>query len=194
MLIALTGGIGTGKSFVAQMLKERGIEIYDADNNAKRLMLTNKELQQQLSVLIGCEAVVDGRIEKKKIATFLLHSADNKWQLNDVVHPFVARDFIDSHFEWMETAILYESGFDKRVDFDFVVSVSAPNDVRIQRVAKRDNLSIEKASDWVAAQMSQSEIDRRADFVIYNDGYQPLEPQIISLFESVNIRRCNSEK
>lgn len=183
--IAITGGIGTGKSYVCRRLESRGISIYDADAECKRLMRTNPQLQQQLSELIGCEAVVGGRIEKRCIAEFLLASADNKQRLNDVVHPFVARDFMESDYQWMETAILYESGFYRRVDFDFVVSVSAPDETRTKRVAERDHLSLERAAEWVRAQMPQQEIDQKADFVVCNDGQRPLEPQIDRLLEAI---------
>jgi len=166
---------------VCQSLNRRGISVYDADAEAKRLMLTDRLLQQRLSDLIGCQAVSDGRIAKKAIAKYLLASASNKQRLNDVVHPFVASDFIDSDYQWIETAILYESGFYKRVDFDFVVSVSAPDEVRIARVAKRDDLTLEQASQWIMAQMPQREIDKRADFVLINDGIEAIEPQIDSL-------------
>lgn len=190
MRIALTGGIGTGKSFVCRRLEERGIRVYDADAEAKRLMLTNSVLQRQLSELIGCEAVSDGRIAKKAIAEFLLASADNKRRLNDVVHPFVASDFIGSGYRWMETAILYESGFNKRVDFGFVVSVSAPDEVRTERVASRDHLTHGQAAQWVMAQMPQREVDSRADFVLINNGLQPIEPQIDSLLLAIRNRQA----
>jgi len=192
--IALTGGIGTGKSFVCRSLERRGIGVYDADAAAKRLMLTNPTLQRQLSQLIGCEAVVDGRIEKRRIAEFLLASADNKLRLNDVVHPYVASDFKESDFRWMETAILYESGFYKRVDFGFVVSVSAPDSVRTARVAVRDHLTVERASEWVRAQMPQQEIDQRADFVVQNDGIRAIEPQIDRLLHAIEKREEEAAK
>lgn len=187
MRIAITGGIGTGKSFVCKELSTYGIKIYDADSETKRLMRTCIPLQQALSQLIGQTAVIDGQIQKRQIAQFLLASDENKQALNDVVHPFVARDFMSSPYSWMETAILYESGFNNRVDFDFVVAVSAPDSVRIERVARRDNISIEKASQWVKAQMKQEEIDSRANFVIHNDGQSDLKSQIRELLQTLNI-------
>lgn len=187
MRIAITGGIGTGKSFVCHQLSLRGIKIYDADSETKRLMRACIPLQQALSQLIGEKAVIDGQIQKRRIAQFLLASDENKQALNDVVHPFVAQDFLQSPYSWMETAILYESGFHNRVSFDFVVAVSAPDSIRIERVAKRDGISMEKASQWVRAQMPQEEINRRADFVVNNDGKADLESQISKLLHTLEI-------
>ena len=171
MKIAITGGIGTGKSYVCRLLAERGIEVYDSDAAAKRLMRTSVELQQELSRLIGKEVCTeDGQLQKSVIA--------NKLALNDVVHPAVARDYLASGKEWLESAILLESGFHKRVSFDKVVCVVAPRDVRIQRIMSRDHITEEKAAEWIDVQMPQEEIERRSDFVIINDGKSDLSQQI----------------
>lgn len=179
MKIAITGGIGTGKSYVCRLLAERGIEVYDSDAAAKRLMRTSVELQQELSRLIGKEVCTeDGQLQKSVIAEYLLASEANKLALNDVVHPAVARDYLASGKEWLESAILLESGFHKRVCFDKVVCVVAPRDVRIQRIMSRDHITEEKAAEWIDVQMPQEEIERRCDFVIINDGKSDLSQQI----------------
>lgn len=179
MKIAITGGIGSGKSYVCRLLAERGIEVYDSDAAAKRLMRTSVELQQELSRLIGKEVcTADGLLQKSVIAEYLLASEANKLALNDVVHPAVARDYLASGKEWLESAILLESGFDKRVSFDKVVCVVAPRDVRIQRIMSRDHITEEKAAEWIDVQMPQEEIERRSDFVITNDGESDLSQQI----------------
>lgn len=179
MKIAITGGIGTGKSYVCRLLAERGIEVYDSDAAAKRLMRTSVELQQELSRLIGKEVCTeDGQLQKSVIAEYLLASEANKLALNDVVHPAVARDYLASGKEWLESAILLESGFDKRVSFDKVVCVVAPRDVRIQRIMSRDHITADKAAEWIDVQMPQEEIERRSDFVIINDGKSDLSQQI----------------
>ncbi len=179
MKIAITGGIGSGKSYVCRLLAERGIGVYDCDAAAKRLMRTSAELQQEISLLVGKEVcAADGQLQKRVLAEYLLASEDNKLSLNEVVHPAVARDYLASGKEWLESAILFESGFDKRVNFDKVVCVTAPRDVRIKRIMSRDNITADKAAEWIDVQMPQEEMQKRSDFVIINDGESDLSQQI----------------
>lgn len=176
MRIAITGGIGSGKSYVCQRLKERGIGVYDCDAGAKKLMASSDEIRDRLVKLIG-EDAYDGRIlNKAVVAKFLLESEENKLAINAIVHPTVIRDFYDSGLQWMESAILYEAHLEHTVDR--VVCVVAPEEVRIERVAKRDSISKERAKQWVDAQISQEEVARRADAVIVNDGVEDVEAQI----------------
>lgn len=201
--VAITGGIGSGKSFVCSLLKKRGIAVYDCDAAAKRLMRTSPELQQQLIELIGPEAYGASKaskpsmpskasmpsmpsmtLNKAEVARFLLASPENAQALDAIVHPAVARDFVASGQQWMECAILYESGFDRLVDK--VIVVTAPLEVRIQRVMQRDSISREKTLEWMGRQWSQEEVLRHADYEIVNDGNADLEQQIVD-FLSRNV-------
>lgn len=186
MLTAITGGIGSGKSYVCRMLESRGICIYDCDAAAKRLMRTSEKLQQELRQLVGQDVYTsDGQLQKRVLADFLLTSEANKLALNDVIHPAVAEDFLSSGMTWLESAILFESGFDSRVSFDRVVCVSAPRDVRIQRIMRRDNITAEKAAEWIDTQMAQEEVERRSHFVIVNDGKSDIEQQIDNMLSKI---------
>lgn len=182
-MIAITGGIGTGKSYVCQLLRKRGIDVYDCDLAAKRLMRESRQIRASLTALIGPEAYVGDSLNKPVVAQFLLASDENNKAINFIVHPAVAEDFKLSGYEWMECAILYESGFNTLADR--VVAVSAPYDVRLQRIVRRDNISPEKAAEWIARQLPQKEIDLRADYVISNDGCQDLEEQINNLLMNI---------
>lgn len=184
-IVALTGGIGSGKSYVCQCLKAYGITVYDCDKAAKRLMRDSALLRQQLIQLVG-EKVYQGQdLQRAVLAQFLLESEVNKQRINDVVHPAVASDFLQSGMEWLESAILYESGFVHRVPFTHVVCVTAPLEVRVQRVQQRDGLTEEKAMKWVKAQMAQEEMAQRAHFIITNDGQCALKPQIEELLSAI---------
>lgn len=186
MLTAITGGIGSGKSYVCRILESRGISVYDCDAAAKRLMRTSEKLQQELRKLVGQDVYTsDGQLQKRVLADFLLTSEANKQALNDVIHPAVAEDFLSSGMTWMESAILFESGFDRRVSFDRVVCVSAPRDVRIQRIMRRDNITAEKAAEWIDTQMAQEEVERRSHFVIVNDGKSDIEQQIDNMLSQI---------
>ena len=188
MKIAITGGIGSGKSYVCKLLAARGIEIYDCDAAAKRLMRTSASLRQQLTDLIGADTYLpDGMLNKAVVAKFLLASEANAHAIDAIVHPAVAQDFEGSGAMWMECAILFESGFERLVDR--VIAVTAPEEVRIARVMQRDGISREKAQEWLHRQWSQDEVRRRADCEIVNDGSQPLEPQIESIIKQIIIEQ-----
>lgn len=180
-LTAITGGIGSGKSYVCQLLADRGIQVYDCDAAAKRLMGTNDLLRLQLTQLVGQDAYINKVLQKAVLAKFLLASETNKQAVNAVVHPAVAYDFMQSGQQWLESAILFDSGFDRRVPFDRIVCITAPTDVRVMRIMKRDNISHEKAKQWIDCQMSQDEMVRRSHFVINNDGSEDLQIQIDKL-------------
>ena len=188
MKIAITGGIGSGKSYVCRLLEQRGLEVYDCDAAAKRLMRTSDKLQQQLKALVG-DAVysADGVLQKPVLAEFLLASEANKLAVNDVVHPAVADDFAASGKQWLESAILFESGFDRRIAFDHIVCVTAPRQVRIQRIVQRDNITPQRAAEWIDVQMSQQEVAQRSDFCIQNDGESDLQAQIDDILRQITI-------
>ena len=186
MRIAITGGIGSGKSFVCKKLNERGINIYDCDSGAKRLMRTSEELKQRLTDLIGEGTYESGTLNKAKVAEFLLASEENKLAINAIVHPAVIQDFYQSGLTWMETAILYEANLAGFVDK--TICVCAPEDVRIQRIMKRDGISHERAKEWIESQMPQEEMARRSDFVIVNDGTYDLDTQINSILATLNAK------
>lgn len=186
MLTAITGGIGSGKSYVCRMLESRGISVYDCDAAAKRLMRTSEKLQQELRQLVGQDVYTsDGQLQKRILADFLLASEANKLALNDVIHPAVAEDFLSSGMTWLESAILFESGFDRRIRFDRIVCVSASRDVRIQRIMRRDNITAEKAAEWIDTQMAQEEVERRSHFVIVNDGKSDIEQQVDNMLSKI---------
>lgn len=181
MKTGITGGIGTGKSYVCELLKARGIEVYDCDQAAKRLMRNSADIRQQLTTIIGADAYIDGVPNKAAIARFLLQSAVNAHAIDAIVHPAVFRDFEQSGMLWMESAILYESGIDRLVDR--VIVVTAPLDVRIRRITQRDGITADKALEWIHRQWPQEELIRRADYEIVNDGTADLEAQLEQLLK-----------
>lgn len=202
MKTGITGGIGSGKSYVAKLLKQRGIDVYDCDAAAKRLMRHSEELRQRLTALIGPDTYSlrlqpheahksyevpwpnesQWVLNKAAVAKFLLASEENAHAIDAIVHPAVFRDFEESGQLWLESAILYESGADRLVDR--VIVVTAPEELRLQRVMARDGISREKALEWMGRQWPQDEVRRRADFEIVNDGIMDLEQQINEIIKS----------
>lgn len=194
MKTGITGGIGSGKSYVCRLLQKRGYEVYDCDNAAKRLIRTSPVIRRELTDLIGPDAYFEeggGRkddrgyiLNKKAVAEFLLASEENAHAIDRIVHPAVFQDFIESGMEWMESAIIFESGIYRLVDR--IIVVTAPEEVRIQRVMQRDGISREKVLEWIGRQLPQDIVRERADYEIINDGEADLDRQLDSLLEIIN--------
>ena len=193
MKTGITGGIGSGKSYVCRLLQKRGYEDYDCDNAAKRLIRTSPVIRRELTDLIGPDAYFEERggrkdkkyiLNKKAVAEFLLASEENAHAIDRIVHPAVFQDFIESGMEWMESAIIFESGIYRLVDR--IIGVTAPEEVRIQRVMQRDGISREKVLEWMGRQLPQDIVRERADYEIVNDGEADLDRQLDSLLEIIN--------
>ena len=183
MKIGITGGIGSGKSYICQRLKTRGIEVYDCDSAAKRLIRTSDSIRRQLTQLIGEDTYIGDSLNKVAVARFLLASESNAQAIDHIVHPAVFQDFMDSGMQWMESAILYESGINKLVDC--VIVVTAPLEIRIQRVMQRDGITRENVEQWMQRQWSQEEVRKRADYEIVNDGIADIDAQIDIILEKI---------
>jgi dephospho-CoA kinase len=188
MKIGITGGIGSGKSYVCRLLEQRGYAVYDCDSAAKRLIRSSPFIRRRLTALIGPETYFKESgeyiLNKKAVAEFLLKSEDNARAIDRIVHPAVFRDFIESGLEWMESAIIYESGIHRLVDR--VIVVTAPEELRIQRVMARDEISREKVLEWMSRQLPQEEVRQRADFEIVNDGLADLNQQLDEILKEIS--------
>lgn len=192
MKVGIAGGIGSGKSYVAARLAARGISVYDCDAAAKRLMRTSAQLRRQLTALVGPDCYRQDEaglytLNKGAVSRFLLASADNQQAINAIVHPAVFADFVGSGLSWLESAIMYESGADRYVDR--VVVVSAPLEVRIGRIMRRDAISRSQALQWIDRQLPQDEVRRRADFEVVNDGLHDIDKQINIILEQLSCNR-----
>lgn len=183
---AITGGIGSGKSYVSSLLEERGIPIYNADLESKRLTVQDEGIRKELVALLGEDIYQGATLNKPLLASYLFANSDNAVKVNSIIHPRVKDDFrrwVESQKDvplvGLESAILYESGFDDVVDQ--VVMVYAPEAVRLQRAMKRDNATEEQVRARMSAQMDDEEKRSKADFVLMNDGIMPLEVQLDDL-------------
>ena len=115
------------------------------------------------------------------MAQFLLQSEDHAKAIDAIVHPAVFRDFKESGMKWMESAIMYESGIYQLVDQ--VIAVTAPLEVRIDRVMQRDHITREKVLQWMERQLPQKEVVRRANYEIVNDGVSNIDEQLAHILE-----------
>ena len=160
-LIAITGGIGSGKSVVSEVLRVMGYDIYDCDSQAKRIMDTDPEIIDSIAQYVSAEAIFPDRtIDRKTLARIVFNDAAALTKLNGIVHEAV-RKHLDawrqapggSHIKFVETAILYQSGLNRMVDE--VWEVIAPDELRIDRVIKRNN-------------MTRAEVERRIESQQYS--------------------------
>ena len=187
--LGITGGIGSGKSFFSNLLRAKGVPVFDSDSEAKKLMVSDESIIFALKALLGDEVYVDGKINKPMLASYIFSSSDNAEKINSIVHPCVNKAFLawaDECFRSghsivaIESAILFESGFNDIVDK--VVMVHAPFEVRVSRVMERDNTSKEKVMERIKSQMDDERKLSLSDFVIENDGVRSLEEQTDMLF------------
>ncbi len=187
--IGITGGIGCGKSYVSAKMQLRGIPVYDSDSRAKLITATDPVIKLELTRLVGPTLYCPcgcGVMQKEVLAKFIFGNPENMALVNAIIHPRVKEDFREwaaarssKDFCILESAILFESGFQSEADF--TVCVDAPLELRIQRCVKRDGVEREAVESRIRSQMDQAEKCRMADFVIVNDDVQPLEPQIDAL-------------
>ena len=171
--IGITGGIGSGKSTVCRILEEHGAAIYDSDANAKRLMNEDAELRRQLTAEFGEKCFNEGGLDRAYLASIVFSDAERLQRLNEIVHPAVRADFRkwcgeheERDYVILESAILFDAGFDSETDK--TLAVVAPQSLRIERVCKRDGMSREDVEKRIAQQMSDDELQARADYTIAN--------------------------
>ncbi len=176
MKIGITGGIGSGKSYVCKQLAQHGITVYDCDAAAKRLIKTSPTLQQQIINLVGS-------LDKAAMSRYLLANEEHQLALNAVIHPAVFHDFETSGMLWMESAIMFESGANQLVDK--IVVVTAPEEVRIKRIMLRDGITRENAQQWISRQWPQEKVRERADYEIVNDGITDVSLQVEQLLQQL---------
>ncbi len=188
--IGVTGGIGSGKSTISRLLEIIGIPVYIADEASKHLTNTSSVIKNALIKSFGTELYDNNGLLNKSLLASIIFSDKDKLQLvNSIIHPVVAKDFE----QWtqqqstclvaMESAILFESGFDKHTDI--VITVSCPLEIRIERIQLRDSLSRKQIIDRINNQLPEEEKCQRSDFVVFNDNIQALIPQLEEIVNKI---------
>jgi len=191
-IVGITGGIGSGKSVVCKIFEQLGIPIYDADSAVKLLYDKFPELKQSIKELVSEDAIdKNGNVNRKKLAEIIFNSDEKLAILNKLVHPLVKLDFknwVDSNKGYpyliKEAAILFESGANK--DCDNVITVISPIELRIERIRQRDKKTKTEIESIISRQLSDEELIKRSDFVIYNDEKQMLIPQVLKVHEELS--------
>ena len=187
--VGLTGGIGSGKSTVAKIFEVLGIPVYYADDAAKNIMNTDEGLKSEIKKVFGEEAYSGGKLNRSFIASIVFNDSYKLDLLNSIVHPVT---ILDAE-KWMnlqkapyiikEAALLFESNASENLDY--IIGVSAPVNIRIQRSMQRDGISREEVLKRMNRQMDENIKMRLCDFVLRNDEQELLTPQVLELHEKL---------
>lgn len=184
--VGITGGIGSGKSYVARMFQEKGVPYYDADTEAKKLMASHPEIRKRLIESFGPEVYsAGGELNRHYLSKQIFDNKEKLEVLNSIVHPIViqhAEEWAERQnapYSLKEAALLFESGSYRNLDY--VILVVAPQELKIQRVQARDEITKKEVLDRMDKQMSDEEKEELADFIIVNDEQEPLAGQVEKL-------------
>jgi len=187
--IGITGGIGSGKTYVASVFKSLGIPIFNADIQAKKIMTSSGKLIKLVKEEFGNEIYKDSDLNKEKLASIVFSNSDKLQKLNSLVHPIVKEEFNNwckkqtSPYVIKEAAILFESN--SHIGLDAVICVSAPLDLRMRRLLNRDDYSKKEIKKRIENQISQEEKEKLSDYIIVNDEKDLLLPKIIKFHKEL---------
>ncbi len=184
--IGLTGGIGSGKSLVANFFKLLSIPVYISDLEAKKLMQTNSLVRENLIDAFGEVVYSDsGELNRSELAKIIFNDGNALKKVNEIVHPQVRlhyKEWLSQHvgvsYVIQESAILFDTGLYK--NFDKIITVTADKEIRLNRVVERDSCSRESVLERMSKQISEQEKIEKSDFVIYNNT-ELVIPQIIAI-------------
>ena len=190
MIIGLTGGIGSGKSTVAEIFKHLGVPVFIADLESKHILETDRDLQAKLAEILGWELLKNGQVDKLYMAQKIFTDQSLLQAVNALLHPLVGEAFDrwallneQSAYVIREAAILFESN--SYHDCEKIIVVSAPKALRIKRVMARSNLSAEAVEARMAKQWPQEKKDSLADYLVDNSGKQSLIKQVLTIHENI---------
>lgn len=187
--IGLTGGIGSGKSIICDILKIMGYPIFNSDDEAKLLMVNNQEVIQQIKDVFGEEAYLRNSLNRPFLASKIFNDESLKAELNNIVHPAVRSSFDKwakkqkANLVFNEAAILFETGAYK--SFDYTVLVTAPESIRVNRVIARDNTTTEEVQQRMKNQWKDDFKRELASYVIINDNTTLVTPQVIAMIKAL---------
>lgn len=183
--IGITGNIGSGKSYVCKIFENLGIPVFYSDDETKKLYLI-PSVKELIVNRFGQEVYFDdGTLNRKLLSYHLFKNEEAMRFIESVLYPALNQHFDQwceqqkSPYVLYESAILFEKNYEKF--FDKIIFVSAPEDIRLQRVMLRDDCSEENVRSRMRLQLSENHKISKADYVIYNDGTKPVEPQVLDI-------------
>lgn len=187
--IGLTGGIGSGKSVVSKIFETLGIPVFDADTAAKKIMHEDEVVKQKIIETFGADSYMNDQLNRKYIANIVFKDDHQLEVLNAIVHPASIKAGLDwaakqnAPYVIKEAALMFEAG--SGLNLDYIIGVSAPQHLRIQRAMKRDDISREEVLARMSKQIDEYIKMKLCDFVLVNDEQELLLPQVIALHEKL---------
>jgi dephospho-CoA kinase len=187
--IGLTGNIGSGKTTIASLFEVFGIAVFNADNEAKRLMSDDKILKNELIVAFGKEVFVENKLNRKYLADLAFSDELVLKKLNSLVHPFVQHAFDKwsdeqiSPYVIKEAAILFESN--NYQSLDAIICVTCPEDIRLERLLKRDNISKKQLIQRINNQWQEEKKKSMSDYIVINDNSCLVTPQVLKIHNTL---------
>jgi len=184
-IIGLTGGIGSGKSTVLELFKILGVKTYSADESAKKLVNTDPYLINLIKSSFGENIYDKGQLNSKKLSKIVFEDTEKLKLLNSIIHPVVAKDFklfLNSNNEdyiVKEAAIIFETKSEN--NYDKIIFIQSPLEIRIERVINRDNISREEVIKRINNQLDENLIIDKCDYVIRNENKEDLEDKVLSI-------------
>lgn len=195
-IIGLTGGIGSGKSTIAGFFKEYGVPVYIADDEAKNIM-KSQEVITTIREVFGSAVFENEILVRSRLAEIVFNDKNKLAKLNEIIHPAVKNDFElwllkykDFDYVLYEAAILFESGRDK--DCDIIITVTAPEEIRISRVIQRDQTTREHVLSRIRMQWSDEDRITKSDFIINNEDIKLAKLEVIKILKILNIKQNQS--
>ena len=188
--VGITGGIGSGKSYVCDIFKKLGVPVFHADNVSREIVESDSNLKLEISKLFGTGIYTNGYLNRSAVSERVFKDKKLLEKLNAIVHPAVFNcfliwmdDFSKQPYVLKEAAIIFESGAEKNLNF--VITVTAPEGLRVTRVVNRDQVDSAKVIARIKNQWKDEERVKKSDFVIINDEKTLLLPQIIKIHNSL---------
>ena len=184
-IIGLTGGIGSGKSTVLELFKILGVKTYSADESAKKLVNTDPNLINLIKSSFGDNIYDKGLLNTRKLSKIVFEDTEKLKLLNSIIHPAVARDFklflnsINEDYIVKEAAIIFETKSEN--NYDKIIFIQSPLEIRIERVIMRDNISREEVMKRINNQLDENLIIDKCDYVISNENKEDLEDKVLSI-------------
>ena len=189
IIVGLTGGIGSGKTTVTKQFKKLGIPVYIADVEAKNLMSTSKIIKRKLIQLFGDKAYINDALNKHYIADIIFNDKTYLQKMNDIVHPRVAKHFEkwvlkqDAPYVIKEVAILFENDGHKACDY--IITVTAPKDLRIKRLLARDKTTRDKIQAIMKNQWNDEEKIKYSHYVVDNIDLEIAKNQVVNIHKDL---------
>ena len=190
--VGITGGIGSGKTYICHLLELMNFSVFYTDVEAKKIQENDADTRAQLIALFGPETYTEKGLNRKYLAEIIFGNPDKKKQLEDIIHPKVEKAFTqwceakantDERIVFVESAILYESGFNKMVDK--VIVIYADEETRIKRSMARDGADRASIEKRIKNQSSDKEKRQKADFVINNNPGDQVNKQLLNIIKEL---------